>query len=101
MQVPDKVAVAYDLCDGPGKQHEAVEGRGCRGRGVSVDNSPDKEEARGHLHNGSKERGADEAWCKGDGQLQDRKQARLGNVEWSYLRPNDQPQAMQASASIL
>lgn len=30
-----------------------------------------------------------------------RKQARSGNVEWSYLRPNDQPQAMQASASIL
>lgn len=65
MQVPDKVAVAYDLCNGPGKQHEAVEGRGCRGRGVSVDNSPDKEEARGHLHNGCRERGADEAWRKG------------------------------------
>lgn len=62
LQVPDKVAIAYDLCDGPGEQHEAVEGGGCRGGGVAVDDGPDEEEARGDLQYGCEEGGADEAW---------------------------------------
>ena len=69
LQVPDKVAVAYDLCDGPGEEHGTVEGRGCRGGGVLVDDSPNEKEARGDLHGSCEQGGADKAWGKDDSQL--------------------------------
>jgi len=56
----DEVAVAYDLCDRPSKEHGAVKNGGRSSSRVTVDDGPDEEEAGGDLHAGCEDGRADD-----------------------------------------
>ena len=60
MKIKHKIAVTYDLCDGPGDEHSAIKGGTSCGIGIGVDNRPHEEEARRDLHRCRRKRGTDE-----------------------------------------